>query len=131
MKKFKEFLYEITKVTMYTHPETLGADVNSDNTGKPNPIKHIPMANLHPTEPESKMKQAGSKQGYKKLVGAIKTGANIPPITVTPHPTIPGHYNVVDGHHRLYAGKTAGVRTMKSEIVPTKNVSVNPNKWEG
>ena len=35
MKHFKEFMLEITKVTMYTHPETLGADVNSDNTGKP------------------------------------------------------------------------------------------------
>jgi hypothetical protein len=47
------------------------------------------MSNLHPTEPESKMKSSGSKQGHKSLVGAIKTGATIPPITVVPHPTIP------------------------------------------
>lgn len=131
MKPFKEFMLEITKVIMYTHPETLGANVNSDNTGKPNITKHIPMRNLHPTEPESKMKQAGSKQIHKKLVGAIKTGTKIPPLTVIPHPRLSGHYNVVDGHHRLFAGKKAGSRTMKSGIVPSKDVSINPNKWEG
>lgn len=131
MKKFKEFLDEVTKVALYTHPETLGADVHSTNTGLPNPVKNIPMHKLHPTEPESKMKQPGSSQVHKKLIGAIKTGSDIPPITVIPHPTINGHYQVVDGHHRLYAGKSAGARTMKSEIVPSKNVSTNPNKWEG
>jgi len=133
MKTFKEFVLEITKVIMYTHPETLGADVHSDNTGLPNQIRHIPMSNLHPTEPKSKMRQAGSMQIHKNLVGAIKTGgtASIPPITVVPHPTILGHYNVVDGHHRFYAGQTAGTQTMPCAITPTKNVTTNPDKWEG
>jgi hypothetical protein len=36
MKTLKGFMLEITKVTMYTHPETLGADVHSDNTGLSN-----------------------------------------------------------------------------------------------
>ena len=131
MLRFKEFiLQEATKVTLYTHPETPGADVSSDNMGKPNPIKHIPISKLHANEPESKMKQAGSWQNHKQLIGAVKTGKNIPPITVTPHPTKPGHYTVVDGHHRFFASQTAGRRTVKSEIVPPKNVNRISDKYE-
>ena len=95
MLTFKQFiLQESTKVTLYTHPETPGADVSTDNKGKPNPIKHIPISKLHANEPKSKMRKAGSLQNHKQLVGAIKTGKNIPPITVTHHPTKIGRAHV-------------------------------------
>ena len=130
MIKFKEFiLQEATKVTLYTHPETRGADVSSNNMGKSNPIKHIPISRLHANEPKSKMRQPGSLQNHKQLVGAIKSGKRIPPITVTPHPTIPGHFKIVDGHHRFFAAQTAGERTVEAEVVPSKNVTVVSDKY--
>lgn len=86
-------LYEIlegSQATVYTHPDTLGADVIQTNTGLSDQIKYLPLSKLIANEPESKMKQAGSKQAFKKLIGLIKSGVEIPPITVTKHPSMPG-----------------------------------------
>jgi uncharacterized ParB-like nuclease family protein len=130
MKTFKEFMMEVTKVVIYTHPETAGADVH-DTVSNTKIIKHIPLSKLHANEPESKMKQAGSKQNLKSLVGAIKSGESVPPITVIKHPSIDGHYLVVDGHHRYFANKTAGSRTIRAEVVPEKHITSIDTKWEG
>ena len=129
-KTFKELMLEVTKVALYTHPETAGADVK-DTTSNTKIIKDIPLSKLHANEPESKMKQAGSKQNLKSLVGAIKSGETVPPITAIKHPTIDGHYLVVDGHHRLFAHKNAGSRTIKAEVVPEKHITTIDTKWEG
>lgn len=130
MKTFKELMLEVTKVTVYTHPETAGADVTSTKSNT-KIIKDIPLSKLHANEPESKMKQAGSTQNMKSLVGAIKSGKTVPPITAIKHPTIDGHYLVVDGHHRLFAHKNAGSRTIKAEVVPEKHITTTDTKWEG
>ena len=128
MKTYKQFITEISKVTLYTHPDTTGADV-SDTNSNANHIKDIPLHKLHPNEPKSKMKQPGSSQIHHKLIGAIKSGSTIPPIKVIPHPNIQGHYLVVDGHHRFFASQTAGKRTIRAHIIPSKNVTVDSNRW--
>lgn len=121
-------LYEIlegSQATVYTHPDTLGADVIQTNTGLSDQIKYLPLSKLIANEPESKMKQAGSKQAFKKLIGLIKSGVEIPPITVTNHPSMPGLYLILDGHHRFFAAKVAGGQSHKSRDYTGKECKNN------
>jgi hypothetical protein len=102
------------KVKLYTNPGYFGAEV--DDTGFDSlPAVNIPTNQLVGFEPDNKMNQPKSKANVEKIVADLKKGNKLPPILVRKYKN---GYQVLDGHHRFWAYKLLGVKSIPSRIVP-------------
>jgi hypothetical protein len=87
----------------------------------------VPMENLHSTKTDAE-NQKGGDNAPKRMEAALhgQLGKR-PPITVSPHPTKPGHYNVEDGNGTFTAAKKAGWKHMPVNIKPAGAADADGN----
>jgi len=106
------------KVKLYTDPSYFGAEV--DDTGFDSlPVVNISADRLVGFEPDNKMNQPKSKANVEKIVAGLKQGAKLPPLLVRKYKN---GYQVLDGHHRFWAYKLLGVKSIPSRIVPDEDI---------
>ena len=106
------------KVKLYTDPDYFGAEV--DDAGFDSlAIVDIPANQLVGFEPDDKMNQPKSKANVEKIVAGLKQGAKLPPLLVRKYKN---GYQVLDGHHRFWAYKLLGVKSIPSRIVPDEDI---------
>jgi hypothetical protein len=105
------------KITLSTDPNWYGATV--DNYQASGPVVNIPANQLVGFEPDDKMNQPKSKANVKKIVAGLKQGDKLPPLLVRKYKD---GYQVLDGHHRFWAYKLLGVKSIPAQIVPAKDI---------
>ena len=105
------------KITLSTDPNWYGATV--DNYQASGPVVNIPANQLVGFEPDDKMNQPKSKVNVEKIVAGLKQGAKLPPLLVRKYKD---GYQVLDGHHRFWAYKLLGTKSIPSQIVPDKDI---------
>ena len=105
------------KITLSTDPNWYGATV--DNYQASGPVVNIPANQLVGFEPDDKMNQPKSKSNVEKIVAGIKQGAKLPPLLVRKYKN---GYQVLDGHHRFWAYKLSGVKSIPCQIVPDEDI---------
>jgi len=105
------------KIKLSTDPDWYGAEVGDYKaTG---PVVNIPADQLVGFEPDDKMTQPKSKANVEKIVAGLKQGAKLPPLLVRKYKD---GYQVLDGHHRFWAYKLLGVKSIPAQIVPAEDV---------
>jgi hypothetical protein len=114
------------KITLSTDPNWYGADVGDYKAS--GPVVNISAAKLVGFEPDEKMSQPNSKVNVKKIVAGLKKGDKLPPILVRKYKD---GYQVVDGHHRFWAYKLLGVKSIPSQVVPDEDIIVKENFADG
>jgi hypothetical protein len=77
----------------------------------------VPMENLHSTKTDEENKEGGDNAPKRMQAAAHGMLAKRPPISVEPHPTKKGHYNVMDGNGTFTAAKKAGWKHMPVNIM--------------
>jgi len=105
------------KITLSTDPDWYGATV--DNYQASGPVVNIPANQLVGFEPDDKMNQPKSKANVKKIVAGLKQGDKLPPLLVRKYKD---GYQVLDGHHRFWAYKLLGVKSIPAQIVPAEDI---------
>ena len=105
------------KIKLSTDPDWYGAEVGDYKaTG---PLVNIPADQLVGFEPDDKMTQPKSKANVEEIVAGLKQGAKLPPLLVRKYKD---GYQVLDGHHRFWAYKLLGVKSIPAQIVPAEDV---------
>ena len=115
----QEPVSEGAEITMWTNPEYQGADVD-DKYYKKQPVKRVDVSKLTPFEPADKMDPKDNHDNMMKFVDKIKAGEKVKPIVIVPHE---GKLLVVDGHHRYFAHKKAGVDKIRAVIADPKDLT--------
>ena len=105
------------KITLSTDPNWYGATV--DNYQATGPVVNIPAIQLVGFEPDDKMNQPKSKANVEKILAGLKQGAKLPPLLVRKYKN---GYQVLDGHHRFWAYKLSGVKSIPCQIVPDEDI---------
>jgi hypothetical protein len=106
------------KVKLYTDPGYFGAEV--DDAGFDSlPVVNISADRLVGFEPDSKMNQPKSQANVKKIVAGLKKGDKLPPLLVRKYKN---GYQVLDGHHRFWAYKLSGTKSIPVRIVADKDI---------
>ena len=114
-------VFEVT-AHMSTDPDNYGTSINSWNAKERHKVKEIPMSRLITFEHPNKMKDPNSKQNMMKLAKAYHMGEKIPPIMVKKHED---KYMVLDGHHRFFAAKLAGIRSIPAIVIPDDKITID------
>jgi hypothetical protein len=105
------------KIKLSTDPNWYGAEVGDYKAS--GPVVNIPSNQLVGFEPDDKMNQTASKANVEKIVAGLKQGAKLPPLMVRKYQN---GYQVLDGHHRFWAYKLLGVKSIPAQIVPAEDV---------
>jgi len=106
------------KVKLFTDPDYFGAEV--DDTGFDQlPVINIPTDQLVGFEPDDKMNQPKSRANVRKILAGLKRGDSLPPVLVRKYKN---GYQVLDGHHRFWAYKLLGIKSIPSRIVPARDI---------
>ena len=105
------------KITLSTDPNWYGATVDNDQAS--GPVVKIPANQLVGFEPDDKMNQPKSQANVKKIVAGLKKGDKLPPLLVRKYKD---GYQVLDGHHRFWAYKLLGTKSIPVQIVPAKDI---------
>jgi ParB-like chromosome segregation protein Spo0J len=82
-------------------------------------VINIPANQLVGFEPDDKMTQPKSKANVEKIVAGLKKGVKLPPLLVRKYKD---GYQVLDGHHRFWAYKLVGVKSIPAQLVPAKDI---------
>jgi len=119
---------------MYEHPSEIEKKrprkwvmrISEYNTGVEHPSDYdfeslpIEIKHLVGFEPDEKMDDVLSAAKVLDMVEAIQNGTyNGPPISVRKYED---GYQVIDGHHRLYAHKAAGSLTVEVQMIPDEDI---------
>ena len=115
----QEPVSEGAEITMWTNPEYQGADVD-DKYYKKQPVKIVDVSKLTPFEPTDKMDPKDNHDNMMRFVDKIKAGKKLKPIVIVPHE---GKLLIVDGHHRYFAHKKAGVDKIRAVIADPKDLT--------
>jgi len=106
------------KIKLYTDPGYFGAEV--DDAGFDSlPVVNISADRLVGFEPDSKMQQPKSQANVEKIVAGLKKGDKLPPLLVRKYKN---GYQVLDGHHRFWAYKLSGTKSIPVRIVADKDI---------
>jgi hypothetical protein len=106
------------RIKLYTDPGYFGAEV--DDAGFDSlPVVNISADRLVGFEPDSKMNQPKSQANVKKIVAGLKKGDKLPPLLVRKYKN---GYQVLDGHHRFWAYKLSGTKSIPVRIVADKDI---------
>jgi len=106
------------KITLSTDPSYYGA-IGLENYKATGPVVNIPANQLVGFEPDDKMNQPKSKANVEKIVAGLKQGDKLPPLLVRKYKN---GYQVLDGHHRFWAYKLLGVKSIPAQIVPDSDI---------
>lgn len=106
-----------------TDPKNMGADVDDDGKNE-EPVISIPLERIVPFEPVSKMREPSSKKNMFNIAKAFRLGHKVDPILVRKSKD---GYTVIDGHHRFFAAKIAGMKTIRAKILLPKNIEIKEN----
>lgn len=105
------------KITLSSDPNWYGAEVGDYKaTG---PIVNLSPSQLVGFEPDNKMNQPASKANVEKIVAGLKQGAKLPPLLVRKYKN---GYQVLDGHHRFWAYKLLGTKSIPAQVVPDEDI---------
>jgi hypothetical protein len=105
------------KITLITDPNWYGAEVGDYKaTGS---VVNISANKLVGFEPDDKMTQPKSKANVEKIVAGLKQGDKLPPLLVRKYKN---GYQVLDGHHRFWAYKLLGTKSIPVQIVPDSDI---------
>ena len=104
-------------------PKNMGADVH-DSGENNETVVLMPMKLITPFEPESKMKLPDNKQNMLNIAKAMRQGKKIDPILVRKGKS---GYIIVDGHHRYFAAKIAGLSKIRAKIIQPKDLEIKEN----
>ena len=115
--KISYLLNESEKIVLYTDQRYFGADVPDEYLQRPS--SPVPVSKLYGYEPDDKMDDPISANAVIDLAVAMKSGDAIPPIVV--RKTAQG-YQVLDGHHRMFAAKKAGLDTLDAVVVDAGDI---------
>lgn len=119
--KLTDIIKEIIKIKMY--PGNQGVDVDMDKSDsaeyKSYPKKEISIEDLVLNEPASKMKSDESVKNLKGLVKLLKSGKKLDPILVR---QVGDKYQILDGHHRYFANKIVGNKSISSIVIPEEDI---------
>ena len=105
------------KIKLSTDPNWYGAEVGDYKAS--GPVVNIPTNQLVGFEPDDKMNQPASKANVEKIVAGLKQGAKLPPLMVRQYKN---GYQVLDGHHRFWAYKLLGVKSIPAQVVPAEDI---------
>jgi hypothetical protein len=105
------------KITLSTDPNWYGAEVGDYRAS--GPVVIIPANQLVGFEPDDKMNQPKSRANVEKIVAGLKQGNKLPPLLVRKYKN---GYQVLDGHHRFWAYKLLGVKSIPAQIVPDSDI---------
>jgi hypothetical protein len=105
------------KIKLSTDPNWYGAEVGDYKAS--GPVVNIPANRLVGFEPDDKMNQPASKANVEKIVAGLKQGAKLPPLMVRQYKN---GYQVLDGHHRFWAYKLLGVKSIPAQVVPEEDI---------
>jgi hypothetical protein len=132
---------ETTRVTIYTSPQSKGAMV--DDTFADEPVQMLDIDSIINYERASKMDLPASRENMQKILAGIKAGEKMPPVYVREvklkgksNPRWDGNkmlsvggvpnsrfkYQIIDGHHRYWAYKKAGVKTIPAIVVSPEDI---------
>ena len=114
-------IFEIT-AHMSMDPDNYGTTIQSWNKKERYQVKTIPLSHLITFEHPDKMRDPKSKQNMLKIAKGYKMGDSIPPIMVKKHND---KYMILDGHHRYFAAKIAGIRAIPAIIIPDDNITIS------
>jgi len=106
------------KITLSTDPSYYGA-IGLENYKATGPVVNIPANQLVGFEPDAKMNQPKSKANVEKIVAGLKQGNKLPPLLVRKYNN---GYQVIDGHHRFWAYKLLGVKSIPAQVVPESDI---------
>ena len=116
-------------VSIYPHGQ--GSDTG-DNVPKSKPTT-IPTKSASGNEPDKDQSFFNSQEKryyMDKMSSAIKKGKKMPPVISTPNPADPKHHIVVDGNHRMYAHKQAGVSSIPTQHVDHHDIHLASHDYE-
>ena len=105
------------KIKLSTDPNWYGAEIGDYKAS--GPVVNIPANRLVGFEPDDKMNQPASKANVEKIVAGLKQGAKLPPLMVRQYKN---GYQVLDGHHRFWAYKLLGVKSIPAQVVPAEDI---------
>jgi hypothetical protein len=108
------------KVKLFTDPDYFGAEVDDAGFDRL-PVINIPTDQLVGFEPDAKMNQPRSRANVRKILAGLKRGDSLPPVLVRKYKN---GYQVLDGHHRFWAYKVLGIKSIPSQIVPARDIEV-------
>jgi len=106
------------KIRLSTDPHDFGA-YGTDTYKATGPITNIPVNQLVGFEPEDKMRSPKSMAKVNAIANAIKNKQSIPPVLARKYKN---GYQVIDGHHRFWGSRKAGVNFVKAQIVPPEDI---------
>lgn len=116
-KQVKKKSVKKGKITLSSDPNWYGAEVGDYKaTG---PIVNLSPSQLVGFEPDNKMNQPASKANVEKIVAGLKQGAKLPPLLVRKYKN---GYQVLDGHHRFWAYKLLGTKSIPAQVVPDEDI---------
>lgn len=117
------------KVKLFTDPDYFGAEVDDAGFDRL-PVINIPTDQLVGFEPDAKMNQPRSRANVRKILAGLKRGDRLPPVLVRKYKN---GYQVLDGHHRFWAYKVLGIKSIPSRIVPARDIEAKgqPGMAEG
>lgn len=127
MTPFKQFFYEVVSANLSNtqHGDDeyeIGASFNDINPRQKDTVRRIPISMITSRyEGDGKSEKTPdnqeSRSNIDQMKNHLKQGGKLPPILVRRHPDTNG-YQVIDGHHRYFAHKEAGMKHINVSILP-------------
>jgi hypothetical protein len=106
------------KIKLSTDPKNFGA-IGVEKYKATGPQVNIPIKQLAGFEPEDKMRDPKSMAKVDAIAKAVQNKQSIPPILARKYKN---GYQVIDGHHRFWGQRKAGVNYIKAQIVPPEDI---------
>ncbi len=85
-------------------------------------MKDIELLHEDPTNPRSPDNKGYDEEALQDFAEDIKERGILNPLTITPHPSIEGHFMVIAGHRRLRAARLAGLAKVPAVIRQTNDL---------
>ena len=116
-------------IVMMTNPRNQGAVTNTGRGMRIQdfPLRMVPVEQLRPWEPMTKMRDLPSQRTVASLRQALQQGDKIPPLLVTP---VRGGYRIIDGHHRYAALLQTGVEQAPVRVVDPRLIRYSDEVME-
>jgi len=120
----KEELKSEMRVRMSHDPDDLGAYIDDDTGVEELPVVDLPVSRIEGFEPDSKMDVPKHHRRMTRMVRTLQDRGpeSLPPILVRRHPSSPGRWQIIDGHHRFHAHRLAGSRRIPARVVPDEDI---------
>lgn len=120
----REELQSEIRIRMSHDPDDTGAYIDDDAGVDDLPVMSIPIDRITGFEPDEKMVVPKHSRRMLRMVDVLRRGGPdaLPPILVRRHPSNPGGWQVIDGHHRLAAHRLAGSDRVPARVIPDESI---------